>query len=697
MANLSNINNKFLVTTGGNVGIGVTSPGAKLNIAGDVLINSGEYISWGTVGATSIEGSTASNKIQFRTGSADRMIINNTGVGIGTTSPDRSLDVEGTGMAIFGTGDYTELMLRGQVEGTGTVRNVGAFHLSIRGDVGGDNDDLKFLRFINGSYSGIAMQIQNTTATIIGNGIYTSSNSIKIFEAQRNGGAVKSDWSYDDATTDMSLGTSTAHSFSLKTGNTRALTIDTSGNVGIGTPSPASKFEVYGGGSGVNDVDRYIRFKASNGEKRFDFYVGGTGNASSLGMYTSDGTTKNVQISAGGTSYFNAGNVGIGTTSPIAPLHVLTPAVGGIDLTNISRTANNLVRFTNPQYSTSATMGLLLRVFPDSDARQGAGLLMTGGSDNSASNLSLFVSKDDGTSSNVSQSYSALHIAGNTGNVGIGTTSPSSKLEVESDQNSGFYSIFAKNISNGASAFVSKKWLNDDAAFGEIWRNSSNRSSAGQQALSFNMYNSADINFWSGTTHTMALVGDNVGIGTNSPSTPLMVNRASNSNEPGIYYDVTGGSSGSVGIGSTAAFGPFIVGNTLPNGNVRGAYSASRMLFNGGGFSFQTSDETSGARTFDDRMKIEIGGNVGIGTTSPDYGKLQIDQTSGNNLVLRKGTGYAAIAFGGVTNNEATFLLEGNASQGFRVYNGTVPAAPAYVMPVSPPPNLRVGVQVPSL
>jgi hypothetical protein len=33
-------------------------------------------------------------------------------------------------------------------------------------------------------------------------------------------------WSYDDATTDMSLGTSTSHSFSLKTGNTGAIMID---------------------------------------------------------------------------------------------------------------------------------------------------------------------------------------------------------------------------------------------------------------------------------------------------------------------------------------------------------------------------------------------------------------------------------------------------------------------------------------
>jgi hypothetical protein len=97
----------------------------------------------------------------------------------------------------------------------------------------------------------------------------------------------------------------------------------------------------------------------------------------------------------------------------------------------------------------------------------------------------------------------------NADNVGIGTDTPNAKLEVEKTVDNAFYSIFAKNPSSGTSAFVSKKWLNDDAGFGEIWRNSSTRSSAGQGALSFNMYNSADINFWSGGSHTMALVGDN--------------------------------------------------------------------------------------------------------------------------------------------------------------------------------------------
>jgi len=70
------------------------------------------------------------------------------------------------------------------------------------------------------------------------------------------------------------------------------------------------------------DAERYVRFKTSNDESRFDFYIGGTGNASRLDMYTADGTTKNVQISSGGTSYFNGGNVGLGTTAPAGKLEI---------------------------------------------------------------------------------------------------------------------------------------------------------------------------------------------------------------------------------------------------------------------------------------------------------------------------------------------------------------------------------------
>jgi hypothetical protein len=97
----NNLKPLSLQPLGGNVGIGTTNPGAKLNVAGDILINSGEYISWGTVGATSIEGSTVSNKLQFKTSSTDRMIINDTGVGIGTTSPSSKLEVVGSGGTVL--------------------------------------------------------------------------------------------------------------------------------------------------------------------------------------------------------------------------------------------------------------------------------------------------------------------------------------------------------------------------------------------------------------------------------------------------------------------------------------------------------------------------------------------------------------------------------------------------------------------
>jgi hypothetical protein len=44
--------------------------------ATSLLLNSGEYLSWGTVGSTSIEGSTASNKLRFRTNGSQALSLN---------------------------------------------------------------------------------------------------------------------------------------------------------------------------------------------------------------------------------------------------------------------------------------------------------------------------------------------------------------------------------------------------------------------------------------------------------------------------------------------------------------------------------------------------------------------------------------------------------------------------------------------
>jgi hypothetical protein len=101
-------------------------------------------------------------------------------------------------------------------------------------------------------------------------------------------------------------------------GNSSITKTQLQGNVGIGTASPVGKLEVQ-----TVDANRYIRFKAPNGEERFQFYTGGTGNYASQFMYDADGTTRNVQIAAGGTSYFNGGNVGIGNTNPQNKLDIV--------------------------------------------------------------------------------------------------------------------------------------------------------------------------------------------------------------------------------------------------------------------------------------------------------------------------------------------------------------------------------------
>ena len=189
------------------------------------------------------------------------------------------------------------------------------------------------------------------------------------------------------------------------------------GNVGIGTTSPASKFEVYGGNSGVNDVDRYIRFKASNGEKRFDFYVGGTGNASSLGMYTSDGTTKNVQIASGGTSYFNGGNVGIGATSPSYKLTAYGSSTNSEIVASFG-SANDQNEYT--------AIGLSGFIASNGATKAGLALKRTG---TYGTGELHFLNNNTLDNSDMTLSDSKMMI-NSSGNVGIGTTSPDFKLDV---------------------------------------------------------------------------------------------------------------------------------------------------------------------------------------------------------------------------------------------------------------------------
>lgn len=91
------------------------------------------------------------------------------------------------------------------------------------------------------------------------------------------------------------------------------------GNVGIGTTSPSSTLDVHGR---IN-----IHTTAGAGdENRFEFIQGGAGDPAIQRMYNASETLA-IEVNAGGSTYFNGGDFGIGTISPALPLDVVSETV----------------------------------------------------------------------------------------------------------------------------------------------------------------------------------------------------------------------------------------------------------------------------------------------------------------------------------------------------------------------------------
>ena len=170
------------------------------------------------------------------------------------------------------------------------------------------------------------------------------------------------------------------------------------GNVGIGTDNPLQKLQVNG--------QVLFRTTTADGSKnRFQLIPGGSSGAANLYLYygnTGDGTLS-VRINAQGTSYLNGGNVGIGTTSPAAILHLAKDnAVLRIEATTNGQNCSTWYRANgNNQWETGCNIGAGTD-YQIYDRLNGASRMVVGHNGN-------------------------VTIPGN---VGIGTTNPGSKLQV---------------------------------------------------------------------------------------------------------------------------------------------------------------------------------------------------------------------------------------------------------------------------
>jgi hypothetical protein len=596
-------NEVMRTTSAGNVGIGTTSPQRLLSVGGayggtsntesvGLFQSTGNtYITVGT-GASSQGGllfadsgsnnagaitySHNTDSMEFGTAGAERMRITAAGnVGIGTTSPGYKLDV------------------------SGTLRTTSEAVLGYNTTVG----NVSFAWGFPGTYFG---QMQNVSGTVYGLGFGSGTTSI----------------------------------------GTTVMSYNTAGNVGIGTTSPGARLQVSGGRSWFFSGDNYSIGLAQTAAQGNYMYLG---TASDGTFYISEtGGTARVTVQQGG-------NVGIGTTSPTQGLHV-SSAVGsantGITIQNTS-TGNPQLRFLN----SSGTEVLAMTYI-------------------SGTTSSLYIY--------TAAAGNLLNLVG--ANVGIGTTSPESVLHVAQTSSGGKVSLYVDN--NASSALNNEAAIKFSVDAGASVSNGGAEISAinvnagnGNTDLTFKTFN-ASVGF---TEKMRITASGNVGIGTTSPVSPLDVNgiissrniyiaqnsgtynliyNASNSvamylggsADPGNYYDNTthyfrsagGGttyaiinSSGNVGIGTTSPGARLSIQNS---GTTDSIISEYRMTNGSNAATFRTDDnvtfgihsQNSGDIYIKDTSDNVLfygknGGNVGIGTTSPNDGKLQVFSNSSSH------------------------------------------------------------------
>ena len=590
----------------GNVGIGTTSPGYKLDVAGD-----GYY-----TGQLTVDGFTNDSGISFRKG------FSPTNVGIRakaiTTANRDGLELLGYNGIDFTINNGANVAMRINGQGnTGNVGNVGIGNtnpqapLSFANSVGNkidfyhniaDNDrygiqvqsnELRIHSGASGSNSGGITFGKSTTTTFTesmritnaGNvGIGTDSPSAKL-EVKTSGfnttieldnsdtqysviqhnalGAVKGFTGYNSGF--MIYGGESGVTTRLQAGGAYAATILTNGNFGIGTTSPSYKLEVNGGttlvGGGFHVSTDQTIITSSSYTFRDGVYINNPNSSSAAASSTA---VMSIGAMTSGTSLITTGNVGIGTASPAAKLHSVITSNGF----NPSLTYNTSAAAIVENWGVQLAMGV-----------------------DTVNSQTFYLQARQSANTSWPMSLNPLG-----GNVGIGTTSPDSKLDVTGGD---------ITVNTSGTGFMNFKYgaVGSETARGSITTD----------GIDLKVNATADL---------LLLPSGNVGIGTASPTNgKLVINSTANQ----IAIETGTAGDGRLNIGHFAN-GTFI-GTYGDDGGV-----ADIIRF--------------GTHSGDERMRITSAGNVGIGTTNINFSNgsgLVIGSSGAARLkIANSNTGYGA-------------------------------------------------------
>ena len=551
------------VFTTGNVGIGTTDPRTQLQVAGEgdtgIIISStgprddrdaeigfeNDEILWklsnddsyGNKKGFHVYNHPRNADGTFDSASSVMYLEANGNVGIGTTDPRTQLQVAGEG--------DTSIL----ISSTGPRDDRDA-------EIGFENDEILWKLSNDDSYGNKkGFHVYNHPRNA--DGTFENASSVMYFEANGNVGIGTTDpLSYAGPNLDIqtgglaingqaityywpssdTIGIGDVHSgdglrdnLVLKTRDQDRLFINGSGNVGIGTTSPGAKLEVAGDlkiGGDSNATNTRLKISGSDPTNRdnlaFDLVKRDNDEASVRIEF--DGYSDQ-NLHSGGIRFFTRnghkneglserliinkdGNVGIGTTSPGAKLEVKSDSIKYSDVNATANSANAWNQHGLKVRSSNNSINFIA----SNTVNDRKAMIQAGHADSKYANY-----------------LSTLVINPFGGNVGIGTTSPSAKLDVNgeirargliqfvdstgSNQSDPYY-FYKTNGGDGNNQLRLVIQDNSDERF-EIWGNGCSTSGGcGANPVRSHYFQANGKTYHSG----------NVGIGTTSPSYKLHVN-----------------------------------------------------------------------------------------------------------------------------------------------------------------------------
>jgi hypothetical protein len=548
----NSLGNSLIFDNGTNVGIGKTNPTKKLDIAGDILVND-------------ITVGKGKNQASSTTAVGQYALANNTAAGILNSAFGANTlynNTQGQGNVAIGAASLQ-------------ANTLGSSNTAIGNGAGINNTQGSYNTFIGGYTLGLnALGSQNTALGYQSLFLNTSGNNnvgLGYFTQTLNNNDSNSIVIGYNAT---GLGSNT-----VVIGDINIITTILRGNVGIGTTTPNAKLDVSGSAiiSGSLAVTNGI-----------------TGSLFGTSSWAVSASWAPVQVSG---SY--------ALTSSLA--------------TNVVGTANRIL-FNNATNTTTTSNNL---TWTDS-----TNLLTLGdgtGTAGTISKLALYTSSYGGYGLGVSPSQldyvsdgshvfykngttpSELVRITNTGEVGIGTTAPGSKLDVNGD-----IGYLAESAIYPRQKSVASDWYLGKFDGGSRINNS--LGSSGDNAFQIGYYGGGtfapNIKLSAGGGNSSYINSGNVGIGTITPSYKL---------------DVLGNGRFSIELA---------VGLVTNDNGARILVNGSQTNYNfqiannwnvGGALEFTPSTLVGGDTFTTPAMVVKANGNVGIGTTAPTLGTLQVN------------------------------------------------------------------------